>query len=679
MQCTACGTANEGAARFCASCGKPLVAAPAAPAPAAAAPKAFAATAVMGAVMPALPPQQQQPAAFAPTQAQPAYSPPVQQQQGAYPQPPQQPAYAPPQQQPMGAQSQGRRGPAICAACGAAFVGGACKRCGGTQSTPAPIPTQGVAWAQIRLSIKCMTCQRASPLSRLDLDGRYYCYGCSRELFFDADLWKEDILFVGSALGDAYWANLGTFPPWPPSDPTGDATDDLAEHVGVDDGAILLAVLERCREMGTTSGGMTIEHGGMSMGSAGTRTRGIAVAISPGHPLCPQCKAPVDTSYPTDGVVVASCPRCHTSETYRAPPAAKGLCNELCGVISPEHVEGREAARLIAQPGSAALAVSCPKCGSGLQLAPGARVTNCPYCKTTSVIPDHIAAAGAPPPATPDPFWLAFRAPSAVRTGLVESGQKAAVAASEAATAKPPDSDSSSRRKLAEKQKLAEAQKSRNMALFGIVPAVVVAGGIIAFQSGVLHKDANKKHEGDHAVNTTPSSATPTKAAKVGPVTLPSCTCSFGDGQSTPQVTLTLQAPPSSSDSSKGWSLDIDKTSGFISEGRTAKLPMAAGAVLPPIMGAPPPTHLGIACDTGIFVLVADKTATGWSSVTGAWKWNATLPASSVDGADAGPITTPGTDYPGGCTPLAVKSAAVTLNLSNGKHVSLSLKDGKVH
>lgn len=545
------------------------------------------------------------------------------------------------------------------------------------------MPTQGVHWAQVRLSIKCMTCQRASPLTRLDMDGRFFCYGCGRDLFFDVDLWKEDVLFLGSALGDAYWANLGTFPPWPPTDPTGDARDDLAEHVGVDNGAILNAALERCREMGRSESGMSIEHGGMSMGSAGTRTRGIAVAISPGHPLCAQCKTPLDTSYPTDGAVVAACPRCHTSETYRAPPAAKAMCNELCGVLAPEHVEGRETARIAAQPGSAALAVTCPKCGSGLQLAPGARITNCPYCKVTSVVPDHIAAAGAPPPAIPDPLWLAFRTPSAVRTGLVEAGQKATAAANaaatEAAAPKPPD-DSRARKLEEAAQRVAQAQQSRNvMVALGIVPAVLVFAGIFVFQSGaldgMLHKDKNKK-EGQHATDTSPT-ATKTKPTKAAPVTITSCTCAFGDGQSTPQVTLTVQAPPS--DGSTGWLLDIDKTSGFISEGRTSKFPMQAGAVLPPLMGAAAPTHMGIACDTGIFVLVADKTATGWSSVNAAWKWNTTLPAASIDAADAASTSSPGTDYTGGCTPLVVKNGSAALNLSNGKHVSLSLKDGKVH
>jgi len=521
-----------------------------------------------------------------------------------------------------------------------------------------------------------MTCQRASPLSRLDMEGRYYCYGCNREQFFDADMWKETVLSVASGLGDAFWSNARVFPPWPSTPEDTDASDD--KQLESIDGVVMTHLLDKCTQVGTATGGLTIERGGMSIGGGGMRTRGVALAMSPGHPLCAQCKTPLQTQTPSDGVVATSCPRCGAHETYRSPPAAKNACNELCGVIAPEHVEGRETARIAAQPGSAALAVNCPKCGSGLQLAPGARITNCPYCKTTSVVPDQIAAAGAPPPSVPDPLWVGFRSPSAVRTFLVQASQKATAKASASAAAPAHDSGPSERDQRAQRAR-EEAQRANNArmtAIFTGLPIFLALGAFFAFRVGafdsMLHKE-DKKHEGDHSLVTTPS-ATSTKPSKSESVAIPSCVCAFGDGQSTPQVTLTVNAPPS--DGTRGWSLGIDKTSGFISEGRTAKFPTQAGAVLPP--ASDPPAHMGIACDTGIFVLVADKAATGWSSVNGMWKWNATLSAPSIDAADAGGPVLAGTNYAGGCTPLAVKNGAAVLNLANGKHVSLSLRDGKI-
>ncbi len=549
------------------------------------------------------------------------------------------------------------------------------------QGVASPPPMQGVHWVQVRLSIKCMTCQRPSPLSRLDMEGRYYCYGCNREQFFDADMWKESVLFIASGLGDAMWSNVQTFPPWPPNNPDDVDPSDSDDLDDVDD-EVMKHLLHKCNEIGRTTGVLTIERGGMSIGGGGMRTRGMVLAMSPGHPLCAQCKTPLQTQTPSpDGVVTTSCPRCNAHETYRVPPAAMSVCKDLCGVIAPEHVEGREAARIAPQPGSAALAVVCPKCGSGLQLAPGARITNCPYCKTTSVVPEQIAAAGGPAPTDPDPLWLAFRSPSTVRTFLIEHAQKASA---EASAPKARDSDSgpsSGDKRRAEQARLAAEQSRANAAklttALTVVPIGIALAAFFAFRVGafdsMLNKD--KKHEGDHGAVTTPT-ATSKKPVRSDPVAITSCSCAFGDGQSTPKITLTVNAPPG--DATRGWSLSIVKNSGFIEEESSARFPAAAGAVLPPLLDAGAPTHMGVACDTGIFVLVADKAATGWSSVSGAWKWNATLPSPSIDAADAAATASNDTSYAGGCSPLAVKNGAASLNLANGKHVSLSLKDGKI-
>jgi hypothetical protein len=545
---------------------------------------------------------------------------------------------------------------------------------------------------QVRLSIKCTTCQRASPLSRLDMEGRYYCYGCNREQLFDADIWKENVLFLASGLGDALGSYAQTFPPWPPNAGEGRSHETVEQKIarleshsgGLDDvdDMMMMHLLGKCDEIGRTTGGLTVEREGMSMGGGGMRTRGIVLAMSPGHPLCAQCKTPLQTQTRSDGVVMTSCSRCNLHETYRLPPAAKSVCKDLCGVIAPEHVEGREAARITSQPG-AALAVVCPKCGSGLQLAAGERITHCAYCKTTAIVPEHIGAAS--PPTLPDPLWLAFRSPSSVRTLLIEDAKKVEAKATA-------DARASDAKRRAEEEARLEAEASPpapqrvdrlNSPAAWITSAltVIVFGVFFLFRIGAFDSKPNKdtKHEGDHRVVTTPPATIPTATSKPvssDPVAITSCSCTFGDSQSTPQITLTVNAPPSGA--SRGWSLSIGRLFGSAVENRTAELPAAPGAVLPPLLDAGAPTHMGVACDTGIFVLVADKVATGWSSVNGAWEWNATLPSRSIDAADAAATASSGTDYTGGCSLLAVKNGAASLNLANGKHVSLSLNDGKI-
>jgi hypothetical protein len=575
-------------------------------------------------------------------------------------------------------------GPQICTACGATLSNGHCDRCGGQQGVTAPAPTRGIHWVQIRLAIKCSQCQRASPLNRLDTEGRFYCYGCGRDMFFDADLWKERVLGLASGLGDAYWASAGVFPPWPPNDPDEEQLEDAdaEDKIGCDSD-VWPHLLSKCRQIGRGTGGLTIEQGGMSIGSAGMRTRGCALEMSPGHPLCAQCKTPLATDFPSEGMVQTTCTRCGTHETYRAPPAAKAACNDFAGVIAPEHVDGREAARIAPQAGSAAMAVVCPKCGSALQLAQGAHITTCAYCKVTSVVPDQFAAAGAQP-GKPEPLWLAFRAPSVVRNVIVEATQNAQNKAREEEADEERERnerDQTTRAREHQREEArAQAKKSQMIGtIFGIVPIIALVAGL--FFTGtfdhIFHRDKDKK-EGSHGDDTrgTSTSTANAKPPSTDPVAIQSCACSFGDGQSTPRVTLTLLAPPAGGKAQ--WSFDIERASGFVSEGRTARIPSQAGAVLPPAADAGAPTHMGVACDTGIFVLVADNKATAWSSVSGTWKWNATLPSPSIDAADAGDPT-PGADFAGSCAPLPVKNGAASLTLANGRHVTLSLKDGKVH
>lgn len=562
----------------------------------------------------------------------------------------------------------------VCAACGAILVNGACDRCGGRQGVVVPAPEQGVHWVQLRLAIGCATCQRRSPLARLDMEGRFYCYGCGRDMFFDADLWKEYVLNVASALGDAYWASQRVFTMWP-------NVTDVDEIAGSDeieelcDDAVAAHLLKKCMEIGRTTGGLTLEKGGMTIGAGGMRTSACAFEMSPGHPLCTKCKTPLSTRVEPDGVASTVCSRCGVRESYRLPPAARSACNDLCGVISTDHVDGRENARVAAQ--GAAIAAVCPKCGSGLQLAPGSRVAQCGYCKTTCVVPEMIALAGAQP-GQPEPFWLAFRSPSAVRAAILAAATSAANEAAEEAEEEARERRANDDRESArQREREAQGRAARTGQIVGLVVpfgvAAVVGGAFLFTHSDAFHHGEKDKHEGHGDQPTTTATATATPK-RTDPVAIPSCTCSFGgDGQTSPRITVTLEAPPTGG---SAWALDIERQSGFVSEGSTVRLKTRAGALLPPTDAAP--TKLGMACDTGVVVLVADKVATGWSSVNAAWKWNTTLPSPAVEAADAGTSPIAGSDYAGGCTPLAVKNGATALTLANGKHVTLSLKDGKV-
>lgn len=214
------------------------------------------------------------------------------------------------------------------------------------------------------------------------------------------------------------------------------------------------------------------------------------------------------------------------------------------------------------------------------------------------------------------------------------------------------------------------------MVVVGIV-AVIVA---IALASGhKKSKTSSTSAERKSQTTTRTTANAPPKPASFESILVSSCRCAFGDGQSTPLITLTPLAAPTQ-DPTRALSLRIESKNGFVSSSSSSMLALPPGTALTPLDGGDLPPHMGVACDTGYYVLVVDRVATGWSSVNARWKWNATLPASLVDGADASaPPQLKNTDFGGYCTPLTVQNGNASLALAGGKHVSLSIKDGKVH
>ncbi len=230
-----------------------------------------------------------------------------------------------------------------------------------------------------------------------------------------------------------------------------------------------------------------------------------------------------------------------------------------------------------------------------------------------------------------------------------------------------------------------EERSSSSGANVGAIIGAVVAFVLLSITIGALASGRSKKKTSTKDERRPVTVAATTKAKPTPPpsdtesVVVPSCTCAFGDGQSTPLVTLSLKAPPIV-DPLRPLYLGIKRQSGFTTELHTTTLQVSSPTVLSPPDGTFP-THMGVACDTGVYVLVADKVATGWSSVSATWKWTTALPATMVDGApsEAGAPPPPkNTVFSTYCTPLATQNGNATIALANGRRATLSLKDGKL-
>jgi uncharacterized Zn finger protein (UPF0148 family) len=292
--------------------------------------------------------------------------------------------------------------------------------------------------------------------------------------------------------------------------------------------------------------------------------------------------------------------------------------------------------------------VNCGNCGAPVQGQPG--VMRCPYCGGRVDIP----LVAAPP-----------------RQLLEEE--------------RPEERDRARRHDNYDEDNEPEERSESSGANVGAIIGAVVAFVVVSIMIGALVSSRSKKKTSakDERRPVTAVATNQTKTKPAPPpsdtesVVVPSCTCAFGDGQSTPLVTLSLKAPPIV-DPLRPLYLGIKRQSGFTTELRTSTLQISSPTVLSPPDGTFP-THMGIACDAGVYVLVADKVATGWSSVSATWKWTTALPATMVDGADAGAPPPPkNTVFSTFCTPLATQNGNATIALAGGRRATLSLKDGKL-
>lgn len=312
----------------------------------------------------------------------------------------------------------------ICAHCGANVppVLQACGACNGPVSTTLtiPYPPTGVMFMQVRCKFGCVQCGSKSPIDTLDADGRFYCFGCSQERLFDTDMWKEKLVRIANVVGDAFWTNMRIYPPWPPVMPEEDWLDD---QDGWDDVSEMIPELMKnfLPKIGLEKARLTMEQSGTVFSSGGMKTGTYDVALFPGHPLCNQCRSPLEVSFPARGVAQVVCRRCNVNETHTAPQSIVAECPELLAAIADDLVQGRAPARVEPKAGTAALAILCPQCGSSLSLPHGTRVAVCQYCKTSSVIPEKATGTVGKAP-EPEAWWMILYAPSSLRNLLSQPG-----------------------------------------------------------------------------------------------------------------------------------------------------------------------------------------------------------------------------------------------------------------
>jgi hypothetical protein len=307
--------------------------------------------------------------------------------------------------------------PAMCPQCGAngCTSNPSCELCGGVLAGGAalPAPVEGVHWVQLRLEVECVFCRTRSPVGHLD-EGRFFCFSCARELPYLAGFWQKRLQYA-SAGGDCFWSRFGRFPAW--QWPSG----EMADHE-------LTALMRLLRELGGDRQKIFAEGSPThSLGDPISNKQKLVMA--PGHPLCDSCHTPLTASFGARGAVTMSCSRCGSHKGYQAGAAALAACEEVIAVVAPDHVYGAKSVGLQRAPQSAAVAITCPKCGAALQLAPGERLAICRYCSTESIVPLGVMAQALGSAPGEQPIWLALRSPAKLRREYAKAAQAEAQSA----------------------------------------------------------------------------------------------------------------------------------------------------------------------------------------------------------------------------------------------------------
>jgi hypothetical protein len=294
-----------------------------------------------------------------------------------------------------------RPGVRVCAGCGviAPLSRAACVVC----ATPFPSPplvasgeASGAVWGcVIEADVACRVCALRTPIHGLYVEGELTCERCENLQAFDVDQWKEAL--------DVVHKVAATCAPRMQGGP--------AARIGAD--------------------ATTLEHTQSSLIIRGgnTTTMSLRVKASAGHPLCSACKTPIAAELDGRGNLRAWCVRCGDRAEYAVPPAARGQSEAIRGVIAPEQRTDRAQALVKRDAGSGLVALTCPNCGAGLQLAPGTDIVTCGHCRTSALVPRGALARpkGAPPVFTP--FWVLFDRSYAVEAAAPDAPSFSAPAA----------------------------------------------------------------------------------------------------------------------------------------------------------------------------------------------------------------------------------------------------------
>lgn len=311
----------------------------------------------------------------------------------------------------------------ICPTCGVIALPSrlSCDRCQSPYTrTLLPKRADKGYFARVEWRISCGACGADVPRNHVDVAEPIFCPACGHEESVPLGLFKQALDFA-QGLSDV--AGCGAL--YVATNDAPDGTSAASARGGLPPKGA--EPPNACREIGVTRSHLeqTFEAS-----SQGPRPIVLRVDVSPGHPLCPKCNAPIELGVnlahaPAQLVqkrevsATARCSGCNERAIYTVPARAHALCPSLSAVIATEHRTNRLPVEIDAG------AAQCPSCHEALAIAVDLPFVTCEACNTVARVPERLRlqrarGAGASARPAPEIMWLLFRGPSALRNALAE-------------------------------------------------------------------------------------------------------------------------------------------------------------------------------------------------------------------------------------------------------------------
>ena len=239
----------------------------------------------------------------------------------------------------------------------------------------------------MRATFRCRACAFDSPFDGIELDNSMLCAQCGTLQRINSQAWTDSLRFAHDV------ADLAG------PDPEGQHPHPFV-WIGDENPYKLLGVSETF-----------IAQPQESAGAGGALPK---FDIAPGHPICADCKAPLNVGVQNQRTLT-DCPKCRKQEVFELSAEARRCYPALFAIVGAEHLMGRPRANLATRAG--AVSVECPQCGAPL---PPTRVgvVDCGHCRSAAYVPARARKRDSSALALPEPFFVGFKAPSSKRAQL---------------------------------------------------------------------------------------------------------------------------------------------------------------------------------------------------------------------------------------------------------------------